>query len=139
MFLRDLQRLVGRVLQREPNPAVLPGVQPLDRELLLKPRHDYVAVFSLGHPVHDEQLARVDARLHRIALDAHVEGRERVLDEVAVGVDAAGDLVLSGTREARRDTAFDEGARQPDAAPRQVDSDNLQAPTSLRIHVPCRT
>src|SRR5215218_6108033 len=96
----DLYRLVGGVFRHEPDPAVLLRVQPLDRELLPDARHDDVAVLRLHHPVHDEQLARVDARLHRIALDANVEGSERVPDEVPIEINAAGDLVLGGGREA---------------------------------------
>src|SRR5205823_5853871 len=71
--------------------------------------------------------ARVDARLHRVALDADVEGRQRVFDEVAVQVYPGGYFVLGGRREAGGDPAFDERAGQPRPAPGQVDSDDLHA------------
>src|SRR4051794_22105407 len=70
--LLDLERLVGRVLRHQPNPAALLGVQPLDGELLAYARDDDISILRLHHPVYDEQLARVDARLHRIPFDAHV-------------------------------------------------------------------
>lgn len=97
--LRDTDRLVGRILRHEQDAPAFLDMQLLDRELLPEPRHDYVPVLRLDHTVHDQQLARMNTRLHRVALDPDVEGRQRVLNEVAVEVYSTRYFVLGGGRK----------------------------------------
>src|ERR1700749_2604685 len=82
--LDDFDGLVLVVLGHEPDAATAEA-QALDAEFVVDSRDDYVAVIGLHVPVHDEYRAGVypHAR-HRVARDAHVEGRDGVLDEVAV-------------------------------------------------------
>src|SRR3954470_24530437 len=81
--LDDLDWLVLVVLGHEPDAAAAEA-QALDAEFVVDARDDYVAVVRLDVTVNDEYGAGVypHAR-HRVARDAHVEGRNRGLDEVA--------------------------------------------------------
>src|SRR5919112_2273637 len=108
--LDDLDGLVLVVLGHEPDAAAAEA-QALDAELVVDARDDDIAVVGLDGAVYDEYRAGVYPRpRHRVARDAHVEGRHGVFDEVAVQVEVPLDVALGGRWEARRDRRHEERA-----------------------------
>jgi hypothetical protein len=60
------------------------------------------AAGDLGRPVHDQQVAVLDAGAgHRVAAAADEGGRGRVLDQVAIQVDPALQVVPGGRRDGK--------------------------------------
>ena len=81
---RNLNRGVRLVLGEQPNLSGTLNVKTLDHELAADTSDDDVLITGFGHPVHDEQCALVNPRLHRITFDPDVEGRQRVFDQITV-------------------------------------------------------
>jgi hypothetical protein len=85
--LDDLDGVVGVVLRHQADAPLL-YAEALDAQLVVDAGDDDVSVVGLDRAVHDEDRAGADADArHRVARDAHVEGLDRVLDQVAVEVE----------------------------------------------------
>ena len=82
----DLDRFVEVVLGMKRD---APGddAESFDAEFVVEAGDDDVAVVGFDRAIDDQDRAGIDAGVdHRIARDAHVEGRDRVFDEVACEV-----------------------------------------------------
>ncbi len=99
----DCNGLVVGVFGFEPHFA-LRHTQPFDEQFAIDNGDDDATVLGHERPIHDEHIARVDARArHRIARYAHEKSSRRVSNKVFVQVEPALQIVFGRRREPGRD------------------------------------
>ena len=77
-------------------------IELLDIEFLVDIRHDDVAMSRFKALIYHRNVARMDTETcHRVAIHHRIEGGLRMLDEVAVEIEAITEVIFSRRREPR--------------------------------------
>lgn len=90
----DLNRPVIYIVGKKPDCAVREYSQTFDAEIIAEPCDDNIVVLGFAHLINDQKLAAEDQRFHRIADHADIKGRKLMLDQIAVEINSAFDIVF---------------------------------------------
>ena len=95
----NLKRRIGAIVGHEIEFACASG-EAFDGQFAVQDGDDDACVLWFERAVNDEYVAGMDAGVnHRIAGDADEEGGGRMLDQMAIEIEPAFDVVLCGRRE----------------------------------------